>query len=280
MDPAEAHTETDAEAEAPAAPREGFWTRTSRRLLYLFAPLVLSAAALGVLYLATSKQYAAAVLAAGLLSLFGAGTTVIFATTIVPLDWIPGLGELEFKLPPWEIAFVVMWVNAISAWWYVYNIDLFERLPKLGPYLRNARRNAVATLKDRPWIRRWATVGVGLFVVTPLPGSGALGGALMGRIIGVSRRATWLSVALAGIIVSVGYAYAATSLGKTLDAGNVHPGVRIGGLVLVFVMIWFMLKLLRKFGAAPPPVVDDAGEIERTAEVFDDESSGTSETGA
>lgn len=243
-----------------------FWGAIAHRLFLLSAPIVLSGLAFLIVTVADSIGYAYALLGVGLVSLFGFGTTVIFLPAIVPPDWlpIPESWLQSVNLSAWEIAFVVMWVNALSAWWYVYNIDLLERLPKIGPFLRRSRKNAVRTLAQRPWIRRFAAVGVGAFVITPLPGSGSLGGAIMGRIVGVSRFATTLSVSLAGIVVSVGYAYAATSLGKKLNQDEVPIWMRVAGLVLVLVLVWFMIKLLRKFGTMEEPEV-----AETTADLDD-----------
>ena len=94
---------------------------------------------------------------------------------------IPLLGiTVEVHLSTWQIAVWLMYLNAASALLYAYNLDLLERVPGIGPYLLRARRNAVKSLDRHRWIRRLAGVGVGLFVLTPLPGSGQLGGASSG----------------------------------------------------------------------------------------------------
>jgi len=223
----------------------GFWRRTA----YLLGPFGVTAFVLGGVYLFAGLWTLNEVWITGLVSLLGAGTTVVFGKAAV------GDATFNFKLGTWQLAYVVMYVNAASTFFYTYNLDLLQRVPKVGPVMRRARRNAAVMLTHRPWIRRWAVVGVGLFVVTPLPGSGALGGALVGRIVGVSKRATFISVSIAGVIVSIGYAMLASELKQALDRLEhfVPPWVRIGVFVLAaLVMIWLMTRVIRWFAVHPP----------------------------
>ncbi len=223
----------------------GFWQRCG----YLFGPLIVTAVIVGLIYLIYNQSVLNEVLVAGAVSLLGAGTTVVFGEA--------ALGEqvYDLNLNTWHLAYVVMYVNAASTFFYTYNLDLLQKVPKIGPYMRRARMNSVAMLRQRPWIRRWAVVGIGLFVVTPLPGSGALGGALMGRIIGVSKKATFISVSIAGVVVSSAYAMLANELKEALDRLEqfAPPWVRFVVFALfAIVMVWLMTKLVRWFATHPP----------------------------
>ncbi len=251
------HTETHSDY---GDERVGFLWRCA----YLLGPIGLTALIVGVIYLFTELRVMNEILIAGGASLLGAGTTVVFGKAVVGSK----LKVLEF-LGTWDLAFIVMYVNAVSAWWYAYNLDLLQKLPKVGPYMRNARKNAVLTLQQRPWIRRWAVVGVGAFVITPLPGSGALGGCLMGRILGISKKATFLSVAIAGVVVSISYALLAAQAEELLNKMEkfAPPWVRIAvAVVAALVMIWIMSKLIRWFASHPPEEEDGTGSDGDTAE--------------
>jgi uncharacterized membrane protein len=219
-----------------------------RRCGYLFGPVMLTAAIAGVIFLVYGFRTMNHALVAAGVSLFGAGTTVVFGEAAL------GDKVFDLQLNTWALAYIVMYVNAVSAYFYAYNLDLLQKVPKIGPYMRRARMNSVAMLRQRPWIRRWAVVGVGLFVLTPLPGSGALGGALMGRIVGVSKRATTISVAVAGVIVAGAYAMLANELKQALDKlEQFAPSwVRFAVFILgAIVMIWIMTKLVRWFASHP-----------------------------
>lgn len=234
----------------PLDPPVGFW----RRVAYLLGPFFATAFVLGGIYLFTDLWTLNEVWITGAISLIGAGTTVIFGEAAL------GDQVIDLKLNTWQLAYVVMYVNAASTFWYTYNLDLLQRVPKIGPALRRARRNAALMLNQRKWIRRWAVVGVGLFVITPLPGSGALGGALVGRIVGVTKRATFISVSVAGVIVSIAYAMLAKELKALLDRIEqfAPPAVRIAVSVLMaIVMIYLMTKLVRWLASHPPEDVTE-----------------------
>jgi uncharacterized membrane protein len=244
----------------------GFWLR----LVYVFGPVVVCAAALGLVFLLTSSARIAVeragsvraldvffapdpqtlyeVLIAGGVSLLGAGSTIVFGQAAL------GDEVVQLNLGTWHLAAIFIFINAVSTFFYTYNLDLMQRLPKIGPYMRMSRKNAVATLEQRPWIRRWAVVGISIFVITPLPGSGALGGAIMGRIVGVSKRATVISVSIAGIMIGVLYALLADQLKLMLDRLEQFfpPWVRISVAVLGSLLaIWVVARLVRWFASHP-----------------------------
>ncbi len=217
-----------------------------RRLAYLFGPIVVTALLWLLLGFAVSEQYADDALIAGVASLLGLGTTVVFAPAILD-DFMFITAKVD--LTTWELAMVVIWINAVSGFWYIYNLDLLNKLPKIGPALERSRREAVITVRRRPWIRRLATVGVGFFVITPLPGSGCLGGAIIGRIVGISKRAAFWAVAIAGLVVSIAYAILADKLKASLDAENVPWWQRVLGLLIALFIFWLIWKLMRKISA-------------------------------
>ncbi len=217
-----------------------------RRLGYLFGPIAATALLWLLLGFAASEHFADDALIAGVASLLGLGTTVIFAPAILD-DFMFITAKVD--LTTWELAMVVIWINAASGFWYIYNLDLLHKLPKIGPALRRSRREAVATVRKRPWIRRLATIGVGFFVITPLPGSGCLGGAIIGRIVGISKRAAFWAVAIAGLVVSIAYAILADKLKASLDAENIPWWQRVLGLLLALFIFWLIWKLMRKISS-------------------------------
>ena len=191
-------------------------------------------------------------------SFFGFGTTVIFSSAV--------LGE-NITLGTWEIALWMIYLNAAAAFLYAYNLDLLEKLPWIGPYLRRCRKNAALILEQHKWIRRLAAVGVGLFVMTPLPFSGQLGGCFVGRLIGLERRVTFLVVTLAGTIVCVGYALFGSYIGGLLDDHDVQVWIRVVGAVVLIVTLWLLFKMLRYLGREDmEPVVKAKADAEPSDE--------------
>ena len=228
-----------------------FW----RRVLLLLGPIALTALVLWVVGEVDSRATAHEMLVMALASFFALGTTVILAPAVmggafhIPLIDVTA----QVHLTTWEVATWIIYMNTAAAFFYAYNLDLLEKIPVMGPFLRRARLNAFASLSRHPWIRRLAGVGVVFFVLTPLPGSGQLGGCFVGRVIGLTRRATFLVVTLAGVLVCVLYAMFGVYIKRVLDELEVSPWGRIGVALSFLVVVWFLVKLLRFLGRQPPP---------------------------
>lgn len=205
------------------------------RVWMLVLPLVGLALAWAGAWVFAGRSHASQAAAAAFASLAGLGTSVIFGAAV--------LGATSFlELTTLELAIIVVVLNTALTIVYVGAFDLLERLPWAGPKLERARTTAVAAAVERPWIRRWATAGVALFVISPLPGSGALGGTLVSRIVGLSRTRTFISVAVANAIVCGVYALGADSLELWMERSHMTTTQRV---VLVLATVAMVLLLLR-----------------------------------
>jgi uncharacterized membrane protein len=202
------------------------------RAVLLLTPLAAVAVGYVLVFFLVSPRAANQALLAGATFLTFIGPSVIFTAT-------------EFDaLGTWPVAAVVACFSVLTAFFYTYNLDLIERLPKVGVWLRRVSINTRKTLSQRPWIRRWTTVGVGFFVLLPLPGSGTLGGSLMGRLVGLTPRATFGAVGIAGVLVA--YVYA--ELGKQIE--HLPLWVRLCGAAVLFVILALLGRWLARQGRA------------------------------
>lgn len=226
--------------------RRRFWPRAkarlrkwSRRLLCLLGPLVTTALFLWLISQFFSDRIAYELLIISLASFLWLGTTVVLT---------PAVLGTQIHLATWEIAIWMIYLNVATAFLYAYNLDLLEKIPWVGPYLCRARSNAASSLDEHPWIRGLASFGVMLFVITPFPGSGQLGGCFVGRVVGLTRRTTFLVVSLAGTVVCVLYAMFGAYIARILDDHQIGTWIRVAGAAIVIIMCWFLFKLLRYLG--------------------------------
>ena len=87
--------------------------------------------------------------------------------------------------------------------------------------------------------------------MTPLPGSGSLGGCLMGRLMGVSKLACAVAVSMAGMIVAVGYALLADELIDLLDHESIPNWARVAGALIVILLLVLIVRWVRRLAEAP-----------------------------
>jgi len=225
---------------AAAATRNGR-ARVSRRerTALLLGPVLIVGVFWAVVCLAASRQLADEALGAGAIFLTIVGPSVIFGPAMT--------GTHVFAhLSTWDLVGVSTFFSLATAFFYSFNLDLLERLPKLGPRLRLMRRSMRATLERKPWIRRWALFGVGFFVLLPLPGSGTLGGSIMGRLIGLSRLGSFLAVAAGGTLVCVAYGWFGATWLRFSEAHRLGMPIQIGGALAFLALVVFLGRRLAR----------------------------------
>jgi len=125
-----------------------------------------------------------------------AGTFTVFGLTALPVGKFVILAGAhpDIDLGPWALALMVFLMDVWVGYVLSYNLHHVYRLPRVGPWLHNVQNYCRYWLFEYPIVRRWAITGVVLFVVFPLSGTGAPGGALLGRIVGLRPRTTLLAI--------------------------------------------------------------------------------------
>ncbi|NOZ85871.1 MAG: small multi-drug export protein [Deltaproteobacteria bacterium] len=166
---------------------------------------------------------------------------------IVALD--PGLFtwlDPSFDFSPWEIGAIVGLGDMCMAFLLTHNLDLAYSIPKLGPVLETIEKKSVEILKIQPWIGRMTFIGMVAFVVFPLSGTGAIGGSIFSRLLGLSPWRAFLAISLGGFIGGFAFTGLVVIFGK-LVIGFIDPGVAVaGGSVLILAIIWILNKRYRQ----------------------------------
>jgi uncharacterized membrane protein len=238
----------DGDAATPGAGlvyRHGFLVRAA----LLLGPVVVTALAFSAIFLLAGSAAGQEALKAGAASLF-IGTAVILGPAVI--------AEHGFKvLSTWDLVVLVAYANIATGFFYAYNLDLLERLPRIGPWLHTKREEAVGRLRTSPWIRRWATFGVGFFVLLPLPGSGSFGGCIIGRLVGLSRLRSFVTVSIAGLIVCVAYGWFGRRVETWADENEIPIPVRLAVALAFLGLIWLVGRWIARRGepAKPPSTV-------------------------
>jgi uncharacterized membrane protein len=216
------------------------------RTMMLVLPLVGLVLAWALVRVLATPGKADEMAAAALVSVLGFGTTIIFGAAI--------LGQSGFNnLTTFDLALVVLVLNTALAVVFGGASDLLERIPGLGPVLTRARLQARASAATRPWIRRWATAGLAVFVISPLPGSGVFGGSVVGRVAGLTRVRTFVSVCIANAIVCAVYALGADALAAWMHRAEMTTLQRVGAFLAFVALMGLLLRFIIKSGTAPVP---------------------------
>lgn len=143
-------------------------------------------------FLTLSPPLTAAVIATGIILFFGieklASLAWVVPSTFFVLGkfavWIPVFDPL-YNGSVWELALLVTWMDISTAMVLGANFHFFFRLPLAGTVLRSMQEEAAKVLARDPGLRRRAFVGIALFVLFPVAGTGAVAGTILGRMLGM-----------------------------------------------------------------------------------------------
>ncbi|MDK2915765.1 MAG: hypothetical protein PWR25_322 [Euryarchaeota archaeon] len=158
--------------------------------------------------------------------------------TIIPLAVVLGY-------PWWLITLVIFLLDVAVSLFVVWNFDLALKIPIIGRLLESGMTIGRNYTESQPWLRRFSTIGLILFVFFPLQGTGAMNGAILGRLLGLEKRRVFGCVCIGSIASCLIIALGADVL---LDIYQQDPTLGIGILVGIVVAVvaaiigWWMYR--------------------------------------
>jgi uncharacterized membrane protein len=155
---------------------------------------------------------------------------------------------------PYELGVVVWLLDTI---WVLNIVYLLEAFYKLGPIRRGLLKvqgNARLVLRAYPRLKRAATIGVILFVLFPVAGTGAIGGSFIGILLGMNRYRLMAAVSFGGFLGGMAMAFAAVHFEgavRSLRDAQASPWIKYTLIVAVAMIAAMTLWWLnRKYQAA------------------------------
>lgn len=146
----------------------------------------------------------------------------------------------------WELAFLISLLDL----WIAIGLNTFlpqlEKLPRIGPWLIKTRIQAATTFHQYPRLERMAFWGVVLWVMLPLPASGAITGSFATRLVGLSRMSATFAILIGSLGNGLVFAAMATALGAHSAALIDNPQFTVISSVLLLGAIWFGWRRLRR----------------------------------
>ncbi len=211
----------------------------AEQLVYRWSFMAVYLAALGSVLWIWITSGAGAVAALGglaLSSLLVFGHFVIFAP--------------DAELSPFALATMAWLIDVLIAFALASGLRTFERAPVLGSWLRRARGRAVEVLEEYPRLKRVAFFGVAVFVLLPVASTGAVTGSFVARILGLSRLAGVVAIALGSAGTCVIFALLATFLGARGEELLRSPLAATSAMLVAGALLWIAFRkvqaLLRK----------------------------------
>lgn len=192
--------------------------------LTLLAPIAVTAVVISLMALSRGT--------AAVLGLIGLATSSLFFGKFIILGGTNGSAIL---LTPEELVIMVIAMDVMTACWFVYHLGFMRRVPLLGPRITLLVEDGEAMLAAYPRLRRLAFLGLVIFVMIPFAMTGSVGGSILARLLGMSRRAAFLAITLGSVLGALLIYASGRWLPEFLDPKN--PTWSIGGILIIAAMI-------------------------------------------
>jgi uncharacterized membrane protein len=202
----------------------------------LYGPVVLSLLIVAAFYVANGAAFTSKLLGTVLATFFFFGRFVILGGTD------PEIEELRKFFSPEFLFGMVVYMDTMVALMFIFHAAFLFKIPWLGPRLHDLAKDGHFILKKHPWIRRAAFLGLVAFVAFPLAATGSVGGAILSRILGMSRLRAFGAI-VAGSVIGCGMMYFGSQLiNRYLPRDNhwtVIGGIAVIATIIVLLNIWY-----------------------------------------
>ena len=157
-------------------------------LFKFFSPFLMTAGFFSVMYITMAQKdflNLSRLMVVYFVPPFGKGT-------VIP-------GGIALGLDPWVLAIATAFVDIAVGVFLTWNFDLAKKIPFIGSGITRIQEKGKAMLTSLPWLERASVTGIIAFVMFPFQGSGAVGGTILGRAIGISPNKNLAAVSIGAI---------------------------------------------------------------------------------
>ena len=113
--------------------------------------------------------------------------------TLMFIYFIPPAGKesvipigIALGIPWWAVAFSIAMMDILSTLFMVLNFDLVLRIPVVGTrWMRTFMEHGESFFMKHRWLEKLSTIGLAIFVMIPMQGTGGIATPIVGRMIGI-----------------------------------------------------------------------------------------------
>ncbi|MDH7593084.1 MAG: small multi-drug export protein [Methanomicrobiales archaeon] len=143
---------------------------------------------------------------------------------------------IALGLPVWVVVPSIAILDILAGLFIALNFDLALKIPLLGRWIENFLRCGQQFLSERKWLERLYFIGIVIFVMFPLQGSGGIGGSIVGRMLGMSRLEVFTAITVGAFLGCILIAIASASL-RFLFEQSAIIGLSVVAIAIILVLI-------------------------------------------
>ena len=193
----------------------------------LIGPLIVTLILFGVIYVFAGPKYCWQLLVA-------TGCSFGFLGRFSIMTPFPGL-------TPYDLFWMVTCQDAMVALFFAFHVGFMFRVPWIGPKIASLSSDSEFILAHQPWMKRMTFLGLLAFIAFPLAATGSVGGAIFGRLLGLSRWAIFWGSTIGAVIGNAAMLFLVVvvkdSLPDNLENSMI---VKWGGVPIIILIILFL----------------------------------------
>ena len=217
----------------------------------MIGPWILTAIIFFVIYLFAGSQFCWKLFVAACVSFAFLGRFTIITPTL--------------NLEPDVLFWMVTYQDVMVALFFAFHVGFMFRLPWIGPKIAALSSDSEFILAHQPWMKRMTFLGLLAFIAFPLAATGSVGGAIFGRLLGLSRWAIFWGSAIGAVIGNAAMLFLAEVVQEYLPEDSMI--VKWGGLLIILGIIIF---LERRYSSMKRAFEKDKKESHASLSVQDD----------
>lgn len=193
----------------------------------LIGPPLLTLALIGLIYVVAGPTYSGQLL-------FAAGCSFGFLGRFSIITPFAGL-------TPTDLFWMVTYQDVMVALFFAFHVGLMFRVPWIGPKIAALSSDSEFILAHQPWMKRATFLGLLAFIGFPLAATGSVGGAIFGRLLGLSRWAIFWGSTI-GAVIGNGSMWILAVLVKDQLPDNMQDSliVKYGGIFFIVLIVVFL----------------------------------------
>ena len=180
-------------------------------------------------------------------SLILGGLMIVYYIPPAGKESIIPLG-IALGIPWWLMVISLALLDVLTGLFMILNFSLALRVPFLGPWVSRFLDSGDEFRARHPWISRWSILGVALFVLLPLQGTGGVGATIVGIIAGLSPLEILVAIGLGALAECLVFALG-SELVYRLVLENLYLGLAVATLLIAAGVVLYLF-LRRRFTAA------------------------------
>ena len=190
----------------------------------LIGPLILTIVAFAIVYIAAGPKFCSQLL-------FATGVSFAFLGRFSIITPFPGLR-------PDHLFWMVTFQDVLVALFFAFHVGFMFRVPWIGPKIASLSSDSEFILAHQPWMKRMTFLGLLAFIAFPLAATGSVGGAIFGRLLGLSRWAIFWGSTIGAVIGNSAMLFLAEVVNDYLPADSLI--VKWGGIPIIILIIVFL----------------------------------------